>query len=413
MFVWLWACTAPPSPPPSEPPAEGVLPIDQALDQVCPQQWPTVEPTGEALHRVTLHDSPARCNDGTPPVMYVRGALDPALQTEWLVHLDGGAACGDYETCADRWCHAGVYNASDMSSRWAPESLRAEGLLAPDRDNSFGGINVAQIYYCSSDFWLGTEPAKVLEGDPPYRIHFEGDGILDAAFAALREGVSSDNGEQTLPPLDQASSLLFAGSSAGGFGVALQLNQVARSLPGIPVTGVIDAAITPSLETLSPEDAASLEASLRATWASPGRDTWGAVADVACAEITAEEDLWRCFDIDQVLRHHVELPFAYHHDLYDPVIGDFFQDAGLLREPFVEATIETLRGYASQPDASVHAPACGVHMSLVRDDFLEMGVVDAEAGGVAWSMHDLLRVAASGGQVSAVDDETAEGSRCP
>jgi hypothetical protein len=42
-----------------------------------------------------------------------------------------------------------------------------------------------------------------------------------------------------------------------------------------------------------------------------------------------------------------------------------------------------------------------------------MGVVDAEKGGIVWTMHDVLRVAASGGQVSAIDDATAEGSRCP
>jgi hypothetical protein len=413
MLVWLWACVDPPDEvPPAGP--DLIPPIDEALAEICPQPWPTQPDSGEALHRVTLHDSPARCNDGTPPVMYIRRALDPEREHEWLVHLDGGAACFDHQSCMDRWCHAGVYNASDMSSRWAPESIRTDGLLASSRDNSFGGLHVAQVYYCSSDYWLGTEPAKVLEGDPPYLLHFEGDGIIDAAFAALREGVTSDDGEQTLPPLEQASSLLFAGSSAGGFGVALQLNQIARSLPEVQVMGVIDSAITPTLETLEPQDAAALEATLRATWESPGQALWGAVADVACAEVTPEAELWRCFDTDQVLRNHVHLPITYHHDLYDPVIGDFFQMAGLQREPFIEATIETLRGYASRPDTSVHASACGVHMSLVRDeDFLEMGVVDAQAHGLAWTMHDVLRVAASGGQISAIDDETAEGSRCP
>ena len=413
------ACrSASPGVPPSwaaPDPVSEAPPIAEALGDLCPEPLPE-EPNGLGLHRVTLHDAPSRCNDGSPPLLFVRQALDSARSDEWVIHLDGGSSCSDYETCTARWCGDGVYSASDMSSRFAPETLRAGGILGATYESTFGGVNIAEIYYCSSDFWLGTRPTQLAAGGdgPEYTLYFEGDLILSDAIEALAAGLTSDDGTQTLPSLDAAKEIVFSGSSAGAFGAVLQINEIARRSPGVNLTGAIDAAISPTLSTLSPADAALLQAQIEAQWRSPGVDTWGAAVDVACAEQTPEEDLWRCFDIDQVIREYIDLPIAYHHDLYDPVIGDFFEAAGLSREPFVEASIATLRGYADNPMVSVHASACGVHMSLVRDvDFLLMPVSDALSGAPFANMHEIVRTAATGGQIVAIDDASGQGSICP
>src|SRR5688572_8715958 len=84
---------------------EPVVPLlDEALDVRCPNpKAGSLFPVGDDLHRVTLTDAAGRCNDGTPPVLYVRAATDPAHDSDWLWIFDGGGDCTNHEACAARW----------------------------------------------------------------------------------------------------------------------------------------------------------------------------------------------------------------------------------------------------------------------------------------------------------------------
>jgi hypothetical protein len=397
-------------------PAPDVAGLAEVMAGVCPEIVPEPPHEGEGLHRVTLSGSPGRCNDGSPPVLYVRRALDPRYEARWVLHLDGGASCEDYESCAERWCGASVYDAADMSSQWAPESIVTHGLLGRNTRNTFRDWNVAQLSYCSSDFWLGTAAERVLEGGPgdvPYLIRFEGDKILTAAMLALAEGVTSDDGTQQMPPLGLANMVLFGGSSAGGYGLGMQLNDVLDTMtdtrPQTRVVAVIDSAFTPSPEVLSAEDVLGLEAAFEADWERRVEGAWAGVVDVRCSEVT--EERWRCFDLDHVLRNFVEVPVLVHHDLYDPVYGEFFMGAGLDEKEFFEAGEATLRGYAQRPGMYAHGTTCGEHMSLVRTPtFLDMG--PRSPSGPPVTMNQLLQDLLQGGAISAVDSQSAPSSIC-
>ena len=115
---------------------------------------PPVTP-GNDLHRLTLRDPNALCNDGSPAVLYIKPAQDPAHSSEWVFHLQGGGNCGGYEECRGRWCGEDFYDAAKMSSQWNPDSIKGQGVFSTSPDNSFSGANQVFLYYCSSDNLIG------------------------------------------------------------------------------------------------------------------------------------------------------------------------------------------------------------------------------------------------------------------
>lgn len=396
-------------------------PIDEALASVCPDLAPTVQDAGLVLRRVTLDASSARCNDGTPPVLYVRTALDAAHSDDWVIHLDGGASCDSYDSCVARWCAEENYDAADMSSAWSPLSISAGGILGLDLRNSFLGWNIAQLYYCSSDDWLGTRPnvqmapsAASVDTMPPFSVRFEGDGIFREVMEALSVGLVSDDGTQSLPSLDTAQTILFGGSSAGGYGAGLKLSQLAREHPQARVLGVVDSALTPSRSALSLQDAKSLDLALQQDWLARVEGAWGGALDEVCIDSTPSEDRWRCFDMDHLLQTYIDVPVAVHYDLYDPVPTPFFIAAGIDESDYASSFSDTLRQYSHIPGLYAHGSACAIHMSLTKtSSFLEMSVTDTLKGGPPVTMHGVLRSMVDGVPLSAVDDSAALGSSCP
>lgn len=414
LLVWF-ACTHPPSPTPSESASPEIPAIDQALSERCPDPTPRrrVMPPGDTLHRVTL-DTAARCNDGSPPVIYVRPASDPAHLGDWVLHLESGGLCSDAESCAVRWCAEDPYDAANMSSRWSPETAAGQGIASAEPGNTFAGWNQVELHYCSSDFWTGRAGDVEMAGDSPYRIHFEGHTILGAALDALIAGVVSDDAVAALPPLLPAGTVVFGGSSAGGYGAMTELGRVAAALPGVRVIGTPDAAFSPAPETLTPALATAVADELERQWTTYLGPLWDAYIDGDCAATVPADEPWKCIDVDRLLRQPRTTEIVYHHDLTDPVLFSFFEPIGFDIPTYAAAGEGSLRLYGGLDGVSVHGSRCKDHTALDSNDaFFRQAVADALTGPPAFTLHDEVTAALTGQRVVAVDNVFGIGSDCP
>jgi hypothetical protein len=411
-MTWLWlACTDPDAEP--APPAAPEPPLlDEVLSSRCPDPTPRgVVPPGDDLHKLTLSGEGV-CNDGTPAVLYLRAAADPEHQHDWVVFLEGGSCCDNAEDCAIRWCGEDFYDAAYMSSRWHPETRAGIGIGAPLQANTFATWNQVVLAYCSSDRWSGLRSDQVLQAeDGPYRLHFLGHQIVTDALEALSAGPTSDDGQQTLPALTEARTVVLAGSSAGGLGVITHLDRAAEALPGVEVVGVPDALFFADPALLGPEDAQILEQHTRDTDALH-RELWAMAGDTSCERDEAEP--WRCSNFTNLLRDHVSTPFLLHHDLLDTVIFEANYVPVLTLAEYAQAAVDTFSLWEERGAGSVLLTGCGVHQYVPETRrFLEWTTRDSD-GGPPWSLHDALAAWLQGSRpLYVLDDATGAGSSCP
>jgi hypothetical protein len=408
-----------PDPGTSEPTSSiDAPPIDEALTERCADPSPNrlVMPLGDDLRRVTLSDAAARCNDGTPPVLYVRSATDPAHARDWVVHLMGGGYCESHETCAARWCAEDNYDAGNMSTRWAPTQAGGRGMLAPGADNVLGGWNAVEVYYCTSDLFIGQQGELVFDGDPsqgtgPYALYFSGHDLLSAALDALDAGVASDDGAEALQLADPAT-LVFSGSSAGAYGAIAELGRVADRYPSARVVAAPDSIFAPAVELLPPDLAASFDLSVERRYDEVIAPVYDGYVDEGC--LAAGEAAWRCANVDVVVREHRAVDeLLYHHDLLDPVIYDFLSAAGIEGAAYAGAGETTLRLYG-ELGMSVHGSACADHTAFDESEsWFGQAVTDALAGPPSATPNEALATVLGGGSVIAVDRPGGTGSVCP
>jgi Pectinacetylesterase len=386
--------------------------IGEALDAACPT--PVI---GEPLHpgtlmrRVTLSGA-GRCNDGTSPFLYVLPASDPDHADDWVWFFDGGAFCGGNLDCKIRWCGEQLpFGKRHMSSDPLPGRIGGEGITSQLLENTFAGWNLVFAAYCTSDSWSGTRADVVLEGDVPYRVHFEGALVGKDGIAAGVAGLVSDDGELAMPKLGDAARVLAVGTSAGCQGAVRNTDDLAAAAPGAVVTTVLDSCFAPAPGALGPYEAPWSEQvdRFQADVAVP---LWGAEPEPACAA-AHPEDPGVCADMGLMIRDHLPR-VVWHHDLDDPVIYQFYQEAGLSKAQFAQAAIDTFREYAiTQPHVAIHSNNCGVHTTIDGNGtFLNYTVADAVAGGPAWSLHDALADALDGGRPVAIDSSPSTTSVC-
>lgn len=399
-MLLLLACAGPGGVvvPGTTPPEGAVDLVGDALASRCPDAAPPNAPAGDDLHRVTLDG--AVCNDGTPAVAYVRAATAAEHARDWVVHLDGGSFCADHEGCAVRWCGEGFYDAARMSSAWSPPAIGGDGMRSAEGWNAFAGWNHALVHYCTSDAWSGTARDVVLDGDPPYRLHFDGHEVVLAALDALERGARSDDGAEALPPLGEAATVLFTGGSAGAFGAAQHVRDVIGRLPEARVIAGIDSFLPPPAEVMTAVEAAARVADVEATWV--GVDAvWDGVLDPTCAAALGDE--WRCSDLDVALRSGPVPELAVHQDLLDPVLYPSYEEIGFSTERLAELWVDGLHLYAETvPGAALHASRCRHHTALSETPrFAELTVADDL--GTPWSLHDVLVAQLAGQPVVAID----------
>ncbi len=433
--LWLLACTGEPDARPKAPvehtgepagrhtaapehsgePAHSAAPllplVDEALAERCPDPTPAPERAGDDLHRVTLTGSAAVCNDGTPPVLYVAAAADPASADDWVLSLESGLFCGSNEDCAVRWCGEDQYDASKMSTRWAPLAMGVGGVLDPAARNVFAPWNRVSFKYCSSDLWTGTHHDQPLaDGDPPFRLHFEGHEILMAGLDALAAGVTSDDGLVTLPPLSAPHALVFAGSSSSGFGVLQHQDVVAARFSARRFTAVVDGwSSHPAPGVADATVAAQVDVVNESLWRTTYEPLFGMVVDESCG--AAEAEPWRCTDTDHLLRTHLSAPRVLRSDLRDGPLYGFWTAFGVALPDYPALVAATLRSQADLPDTAALGPSCGAHVVSTGSPFFDLTVDDAS--GRAWSLHDAVVAQLFVSDVTAIDDGTGAASVCP
>ncbi|XP_049782717.1 palmitoleoyl-protein carboxylesterase NOTUM [Schistocerca cancellata] len=179
-----------------------------------------------ALKRIFLSTPNVTCNDGSPAGFYLRRSNN---SNRWIVFLEGGWYCFDTETCLNRWTERRYL----MSSSHWPETRTVGGILSSNQEENpfWHNTNHVLVPYCSSDSWSGSRNKP----------------LKDLQFTFMGAIIVSQVIEDLLPlGLSKATSLMLAGSSAGGTGVIVNLDVVKDylhnkvGLQQIEVRGVSD-----------------------------------------------------------------------------------------------------------------------------------------------------------------------------
>jgi len=393
----------PPSPSDTAPPVPTVPPEpniavalgDCAGNQTIPPEYPNQMQPGDDLRRVVLTEPAAVCNDGTPAVMYVRDATDPAHADDWVFHLQGGSDCISYEDCAVRWCGSDYYDASKMSSTWTPSTIRGVGIHTVDPANQLGGWNHVFFYYCSSDLWQGRSIATLvsLDGTATYSVHRQGHAILEAGLALADLGITTDDGAQTLPPLTQAGTVVFTGTSAGSIGAQASLDWVAERLAPARVVGIFDAAVAPDPATLPADLAVLVEAESEARYrAREDAEAAPAFGDTSCEEALPDDRHWECRSSSYLAYQWVTTPFLARMDLFDPPTGSIYIALGATEAEFAGGVAASLAQIADRTldggdRGGAFGPACHEHLGLEIDaQYLQRPVDGVTLHGAALAM---------------------------
>ncbi|XP_057319652.1 palmitoleoyl-protein carboxylesterase NOTUM [Microplitis mediator] len=224
------------------------------------------------LKRVSLSNRFVTCNDGSQAGFYYR----KSVSKKWIVFLEGGWCCFDYQSCRHRWANLRNFM---TSTNWS-DTREVGGILSPNpRENPhWWSVNHVYIPYCTSDSWSGT------------RKHIEG------FFSFLGAEILLQVIRDLMPlGLDTGTSLMLAGSSAGGTGVMLNLDRVKNLIhndlgkKNIVVRGISDSGWFLDREPYAPNGGMSPVETVRM-----GMELWDARMPDNCVAQYPDEP-WRCF----------------------------------------------------------------------------------------------------------------------
>ena len=384
-----------------------------------PDEYPNQLTSGTEMQRYFLEDPLAVCNDGSPAVMYVRPATEGALADVWSIHIQGGGGCSSALDCAARYCGTGYYDASKMSSRWAPPTIGAVGVYDSEAGNILADANQVFIYYCSSDGWSGQGNTTLVDDAgqiAPYTMFHHGHDIVAAAFAELRAGTVVGEGGWAMPDLDDGSVVLLSGTSAGSNGARAHADWARDQLApnGTDVRAIFDAANDPDIDAFPEslrDEAYEVYATLYANNAS--ENDYVQFMDSTCMDLhggTADEYL--CSVDSYVIRNHVTTPYFVRQDLRDTTgLAEAAEIPLDDYEALQEASLASLR-YA--PDHSVetmdftpgvYGPNCAQHVALESTEWWRVATVSHE--DVDYTFQDAVRAWWQGNLTVLVDEAVA------
>ena len=436
--------------PPAVAPNPNVLPWNPALlrpplDAVTPA---TVPPMVIPLLRRTINLAlypNARCNDGTPSVMYIRPANaayagNPIAMPsdKWIIFLDGGASCRDAESCAiERWCGYGgqIFDrAGKMSTGVAPAAIQGHGIFRRSGIgpvNGFADYNHVIVNYCSSDNWIGSAKHTSLTTSygTSFDIEFRGQDIVNAVVGTLLAGPTAPDPAPAggfystpLPSLQGARRILIAGESAGGGGVRHHLDRLAAYLQPpvtagvVDVRGVVDAGVTPHLglptldwsDSFSPGDYADylmneMQPTVRTFWGASDLSLDQSCLDPAWSAVhaLAGGHPQVCYDNTYILLNHITTPVFLREDVNDPLGKKKYVDWKLYpsNDDYWSDLVTQVSSFAAYPAGApveaptgtpgIYAPNCGQHVAIQTDNgFYSHHVQNPGLPGLTF--HDLL-----------------------
>ena len=172
-----------------------------------------------------------------------------------------------------------------MQTTYVLHLLAVGGILSPlaEENPYWHNANHVLVPYCSSDSWSGTRPSVSNESE----WRFMGALILQQVIADLIPyGLGRTEGAE----------LLLVGSSAGGLGVMLNLDNITNYLVNerklnVTVRGVSDSGWFLDREPYEPYGSTAVGSTEAVR---KGYKLWQGVLPTACAEQHVQEP-WRCY----------------------------------------------------------------------------------------------------------------------
>ena len=241
----------------------------------------------------------AVCNDGTPGA-YVLRAGQGAGVNRWVISLQGGGDCYDQASCASRASGSPKLVSTTPYANSSGQALGLDGLLSPTATTNpdFYDANEVQILYCSSDDWSGAKTgAGAFNGNDDTTWNFQGRAILNAAIADLKANYGLNN----------ATEVMLTGQSAGGLGVYVNTNHVAKLVPsGARFLVYSDAAFLDEVNVFNPAVASPYDdpsqPPAEEAMKGPGIVLWNGTGDPVCnATATTSMAQLECYNSQQLL----------------------------------------------------------------------------------------------------------------
>lgn len=310
----------------------------------------TVSETYEKRTVVNATARNAICNDGSPAVYYIRRGAGCGAK-RWVIALEGGGSCSTIAECQAR---PNKYK----SSIGTGATQKVGGLMSSDPavNPDFFSANVAFLNYCSSDYWMGTQPVSAATDG----LAFRGHDIVRAVMEDLEDATLTG-----APALSSVDEILISGSSAGGLGVLGNVDAMAAGLSGKRVRAMVDAGWIAEINAFAPagQTGISTTAALDAAFS-----YWHAVPDESC-QAAAGGAAGRC-GVGARVFPTLTVPLFVHEDLADSV---------QLNQLLVGATPAQATAYKAEFAANlrasfgvlsgVFAPNVGEHTIMFKSEF--------------------------------------------
>ncbi|KAF7256806.1 hypothetical protein EG68_05630 [Paragonimus skrjabini miyazakii] len=296
-------------------------------------------------HLHLLNDSTTLCNDGTPAGYYYRQSKR-GVSRNWLIFLE------------------------------------VDGILSisPVLNPLYHDYNSVFIPYCSSDLWTGKRANR--SGD----FYFHGSRILQAVIDHLpwERSVSVDR-------------VVFAGSSAGGIGVLMNVDRLSRKLVqrvGYPilVSGIIDSAWFIHIPAYRQSKCKNVFECPTEEGINRGLKFWNARIPKSCRRQQPKGEKWRCY-LAPFIYEHIKTPVYIVQSLFDeaqmqmskvPLLSGGTYEKWTYIQKLGKEVAQSLKRIKG-----VFAPSCIDHEILTKNNWVHKaigttGLVDAL---LAWDNH--------------------------
>ncbi|XP_073990486.1 palmitoleoyl-protein carboxylesterase notum isoform X2 [Rhodnius prolixus] len=297
----------------------------------------------------------ATCNDGSPAGYYLRRSIG---SQRWIVFLEGGWYCYDDQSCNSRWNRMQHL----MSSKLWPEHRNVGGILStnPEENPHWWNANHVFLPYCTSDSWTGRRITPTASGE----FSFMGAIIIEQV---IRELIPMG--------LANGTTLILAGSSAGGAGVMLNLEEVQNILKpyaNIQVRGISDSGwfLDRAPYSSNAESIASVEAIKK------GLTLWNSQIPNSCKSLYVREP-WRCF-FGYRLYSSLKVPLFVFQWLFDEAqmtADNVGAPVTKQQWDYVHKMGDSLRNTFKNV-TSVFAPSCISHSVLTKRDWQLLRIDD-------------------------------------
>lgn len=307
----------------------------------------------------------AVCNDGSPPVYYIRPGIDEGIN-KWVIWFEGGGVCESQASCFSRWQQEkeqmSTCLGADCSQYKALEEMIPNGILSddPEKNPELSSWNHVLFHYCSSDSWMGNRTDSISSGD--ITLWFRGHFIAEAMFSSLL----SPTDKIGYYSLSDAEDIILAGSASGAIGVRAHLDLFSERIPTAKLVGLSDAGMVP---VLLDEGMAFEQAILQQT-----QQLWNSFVDQSCLANHPQETHYCQQGAFLLAEQEITTPLFFHQDQADPQGYDLHKRAvgRELSEGEAERIHEGIRGIFQQNNALGYIPREGNSGILIQEEFNSM-----------------------------------------